>query len=38
MKPSLLKRRFESKHDNLVKKELQYFECLLEDLNVEKTQ
>jgi len=33
MKPSFLKRHLESKHKNLVNKELQYFERLLEDLN-----
>lgn len=36
MKPYLLKRHFESKHENLVKKELQYFERLLEDLKIRK--
>jgi len=32
MKPSFLKRHLESKHKNVVNKELQYFERLLEDL------
>ena len=31
MKPSVLKRHFESKHDDLIKKELQYFGRLLKD-------
>jgi len=37
MKPSLLKRHFESKHGNLVNKDLEYFKRLLEDLNCRKT-
>lgn len=36
MKPSLLKRHFESKHKDLVKKEVQYFERLLEDFKSRK--
>jgi len=32
MKPSFLKRHLESKHKNVVNKEVQYFERLLEDL------
>ncbi|VVC36807.1 Hypothetical protein CINCED_3A018631, partial [Cinara cedri] len=32
MKPSFLKRHLDSKHKNVVNKELQYFERLLEDL------
>ena len=36
MNPSLLKRHFEIKHENLVKKKLRYFERLLEDVKSRK--
>lgn len=36
MTPSLLKRYFESKHEYLVKKGLDYFKCLLDDLKSSK--
>jgi hypothetical protein len=36
MNPSLLKRLFEIKHENLVKKKLRYFERLLEDVKSRK--
>lgn len=37
MKPSLLKRHFESKHGNLINKDFDYFKRLLEDLNSRKS-
>ncbi|CAH1114605.1 unnamed protein product [Psylliodes chrysocephalus] len=37
MKSSLLKRHFESKHGNLVNKDLEYFKRLLEDLHSRKS-